>query len=211
MSFLCWFIIYNFIFWIFSLTLHVKYKYVSIKNWIYILYIMHWCPLSHKYEQLLLSPHFQNPYFFRVKSTFELVVIKSIIKIIFISSSPFALLVINVKILSNFQKQWCTFVRKKRGLKKIRTIHSWGLSVLNMQKHFWFVSNFEHINFAINGKYSTNFYGNSNYHVSLVIFQTYKNVVLRSVHSLRWLLWLCFYPLWFFSIFYCKLYELYKP
>jgi hypothetical protein len=27
-----------------------------------------------------------------------------------------------------------------------------------------------------------------------VIFQTYKNVVLKSVHSLGWLLWLCFYP-----------------
>jgi hypothetical protein len=137
-------------------------------------------------------------------------VLKSITKIIFISSSPFSLLIINVKILSNFQKQWCTFARKKC-LKKIRTIYSWGLSVLNMQKHFQFVSNFEHIKFAINGKYSTNFYCNPNYHVSLMIFQTYENVVLRSVHSLRWLLWLCFYPLWFFSIFYCKLYELYKP
>jgi hypothetical protein len=27
-----------------------------------------------------------------------------------------------------------------------------------------------------------------------VIFQTYKNAVLRNVHSLGWLLWLCFYP-----------------
>jgi hypothetical protein len=26
-----------------------------------------------------------------------------------------------------------------------------------------------------------------------VIFQTYKNTILRSVHSLGWLLWLCFY------------------
>jgi hypothetical protein len=25
-----------------------------------------------------------------------------------------------------------------------------GLSALNMQKHFWFVSNFEHVNFPIN-------------------------------------------------------------
>jgi hypothetical protein len=103
-------------------------------------------------------------------------VIKLIIKIIF-SSSPFALLVINVKILSNFQKPWCTFVRTKRGLKKISFKHSWSFNVLNMQKHFRFVSSFEHINFVINGKYSTNFYGNPNYHVSLMIFQTYKNVV----------------------------------
>jgi hypothetical protein len=26
-----------------------------------------------------------------------------------------------------------------------------------------------------------------------MIFQTYKNVFLRNVHSLGWLLWLCFY------------------
>jgi hypothetical protein len=31
---------------------------------------------------------------------------------------------------------------------------SWGLSALNMQKHFWIVSSCEHVNFAINGKYS---------------------------------------------------------
>jgi hypothetical protein len=46
-----------------------------------------------------------------------------------------------------------------------------------MQKHFWFVSNFEHVNFAINEKYSKNNNENSNYYASLVIFQTYKNVV----------------------------------
>jgi hypothetical protein len=27
-----------------------------------------------------------------------------------------------------------------------------------------------------------------------VIFQTYKNAILKSVHSLGWLHWLCFYP-----------------
>jgi hypothetical protein len=48
----------------------------------------------------------------------------------FINSSPFALLIINAKILSNFQKEWCTFGRKMTFAKKQ------GLSVLNMQKHF---------------------------------------------------------------------------
>jgi hypothetical protein len=38
------------------------------------------------------------------------------------------------------------------------------------------------INFAINGKYSKNFYANPNYYASIVMFQTYNNVVLRSVH-----------------------------
>jgi hypothetical protein len=50
------------------------------------------------------------------------------------------------------------------------------------------VSSFEHVNFAINGKHSKNIYENPNYYVSLVIFQTYKNAILRNVHSLGWLL-----------------------
>jgi len=105
----------------------------------------------------------------------------------FHSSSPFALLIINVKILSNFEKEWCTFGRK-RLFEKTRIIHFQGLSVLNMQKKNLFVSSFEHVNFSINGKYSKIFYDNPNYYASLVIFQTYKNIVLRSVHSLGWLL-----------------------
>jgi hypothetical protein len=96
--------------------------------------------------------------------------------------------------LSNFQKEWWTFGRKKGCLKEIKIVHFWSLSALNMQKHFLFVSSFEHVNFAINEKYSKNNYDNPNYYASLVIFQTYKNIVLRNVHSLEWLLWLCFYP-----------------
>jgi hypothetical protein len=49
-----------------------------------------------------------------------------------------------------------------------------------MQKHFLFVSSFEHVNFTINEKYSQKLYDNPNYYASLVIFQTYKNVV--SIH-----------------------------
>jgi hypothetical protein len=40
-------------------------------------------------------------------------VFKWVIKTIFINSSSFAFLLINVKILSNFQKEWCTISRKK--------------------------------------------------------------------------------------------------
>jgi hypothetical protein len=50
------------------------------------------------------------------------------------------------------------------------------------------VSSFEHVNFEINGNYSKNIYDNPNYYVSLVIFQTYKNAVLKNVHSFGWLL-----------------------
>jgi hypothetical protein len=39
-------------------------------------------------------------------------VLKWVIKIFFINWSPFALLIINAKILSNFQNEWCTFDRK---------------------------------------------------------------------------------------------------
>jgi hypothetical protein len=49
------------------------------------------------------------------------------------------------------------------------------------------VSSFEHINFAFNEKYSKNFYDNPKYYISLVIFQTYKNAILKTVHSLGWL------------------------
>jgi hypothetical protein len=57
-----------------------------------------------------------------------------------------------------------------------------------MQKRIWFVLSFEHVNFAINGKYS-------NYYALFVIFQTCKYVILRNVDSFEWLLWLCFYPM----------------
>ncbi len=99
------------------------------------------------------SNHIFKIHNFQGQNIFEPNVLKLVIKINFISLSPFALL-INVKILSNFQKEWCIFDRKKRCLNKTRTVHSQGLNVLNMQICFLFVSNFEHVNFAINEKYS---------------------------------------------------------
>jgi hypothetical protein len=47
-------------------------------------------------------------------------VLKWVKKIIFINSSPFALLIINVKILSNLKKKWCTFGKEKGHLKKTK-------------------------------------------------------------------------------------------
>jgi hypothetical protein len=55
-------------------------------------------------------------------------------------------------------------------------------------KYFLFVSSFEHVNFAINRIYSKKHYDNPNYCASLIIFQTYKNVVSKNVHSLGWIL-----------------------
>jgi hypothetical protein len=53
------------------------------------------------------------------------------------------------------------------------------------------VSSFEHVNFAINGKYFRKDYDNPNYYASLLIFQTYKNTIIikgatqMSGHSLK--------------------------
>ncbi len=74
---------------------------------------MHLCLLSHIYEQFLLKPTLSKSMILRVKNIFEPNVLKEVIKIIFISSSPFSLLIINVNILSNLKKEWCTFGRKK--------------------------------------------------------------------------------------------------
>jgi len=92
-----------------------------------------------------------------------------------------------------FKRNGAHLVERKTFEKKTKTIHFWGLSVLNMWKHFWFVSNFEHIIFAMNEKYFQKNYDNVNYHASLVIFQTYKNAILKNVHPFGWPLWLCFY------------------
>jgi hypothetical protein len=92
-----------------------------------------------------------------------------------------------LKSSSIFKRNGAHLVKKLR-LKKTRIIHFQSLSSLNMQKHFLFVLNFEHVNFAINGKYSQKNYGNPNYYASLAIFQTYKNAISKSVYSLGWLL-----------------------
>ncbi len=71
---------------------------------------------------------------FKVKSTFETNVLKWVIKTIFINSNPFSLLIIKIKILFTFQKEWCTFGRKKDVWKKQ------GLSILKVWV-FWICKN----------------------------------------------------------------------
>jgi len=131
---------------------------------------------------------------FNVKNTFEPNVLKWIIKTIFIDPSCIALLIIYVKIIFNFQKEWCTFGRKKEHLKKTRNVHSDIWMFWACKNIFKFVSSFEHVKFAVNGKYSQKIYENPNYYIFLVIFQTYKNAILKNVHSPKWFLWLWFYP-----------------
>jgi hypothetical protein len=73
-----------------------------------------------------------------------------------------------------FKRNGTHLVENKYVYKNIKIIHSWGLSALNMQKHFLFVSNYEYVNFAINKKYFKSIYRNPNYYASLVIFQIQK-------------------------------------
>jgi len=63
---------------------------------------------------------------------------------------------------------------KKTSLEKTKIVHSRNLNVLNMQKHFWFVSNFEHVNFVNNEKHFQKKNGNPNYYASFMIYQKTK-------------------------------------
>jgi hypothetical protein len=74
-------------------------------------------PLSHIYEQFLLKPHFQI-HNFQGQKHFWTKCAKMGYKKKFISSSLFVFLIVNVKILFNFQKEWCTFGRKKKNVWK---------------------------------------------------------------------------------------------
>ncbi len=55
------------------------------------------------------KPHPQNFIIFKAKSMFEPNTFKCAIKINFTISIPFFLLIVNVKIQSNFEKEWCIF------------------------------------------------------------------------------------------------------
>ncbi len=82
---------------------------------IHVLYHIKWI--------MFVKGTFSKSIIFKAKSTFEPNVFKLNIKNKFITSNPFSLLIINVKILFNFQNEWCTFDRKKGCLKKIRILH----------------------------------------------------------------------------------------
>ncbi len=79
---------------------------------------------------------FSKSIVFKVNNTFEPNVLKLVIKMVFINSNLFSFLIINVKILSNFQKEWCTFGRKKKCLKKTRTVHFQSLNPLTCKNTF---------------------------------------------------------------------------
>jgi hypothetical protein len=98
-----------------------------------------------------------------------------------------------LKSSSIFKRNGAHLVEKKDVWKKW-TIHSQYLNVLNTLKKNLCVKLWACKLCEFNGKYSKKNYDNPNYFVSLMIFQTCKNTILRSVHSLGWLVWLWFYP-----------------
>ncbi len=57
---------------------------------------MHPNPLSHKYEQFLLTSHFQKSILFKAKNMFEPNVFKLVIKQILINLNSFALPIVNI-------------------------------------------------------------------------------------------------------------------
>jgi hypothetical protein len=85
-----------------------------------------------------------------------------------------------------FKRNDAHLVEKKDVLEKKKDCPFSRFECFEQAIFFGFVSSFEHVNFAINRNYFKKHYENPNYYVSLVIFQTYKNAVLKSVHSLGW-------------------------
>jgi hypothetical protein len=74
---------------------------------------------------------------------FESKVLKCVVKMNSPISTPFALFIINTRILSNFWNEWSIFEKEKGHLKKIKIIHPKVLNVLLLLKHHQFASNFE--------------------------------------------------------------------
>jgi hypothetical protein len=144
-------------------------------------------------NNFLLKPHFKI-HNFHVKNIFEPNVFKWVIKNNFINSNLFSLLIINVKNPFQFSKGIMHIWFLKKDVWKKHKLSIFEVSMLWTCNFFLFVSSFENVNFAINKIYFNKNYDNLNYYASIVIFQIYKNVVLRNVHSLGWLLGLWFYP-----------------
>jgi hypothetical protein len=68
-----------------------------------------------------------------------------------------------LKSSSIFKRNDANLVEKNDVWKKTKNVHSQIFNALNMQKKNWFVLILEHINFAINEKYSKKYYDDSNY------------------------------------------------
>jgi hypothetical protein len=105
-----------------------------------------------------------------------------------------ALFHINTNICLNFENEWSTFDMQTWHLKLKSNVHSRVLNPFHKPKDFRFAWNFIHLTYESNGTYCKKYISNPNYYVPMVIGQSCKNVILRNVHPLGWLLWMWFYP-----------------
>ncbi len=94
---------------------------------------MYSCFLSYNYEHFFFEATFSKSIIFKVKSTFEPNVFKTVIKQILINSSPFALLVMNVKCFPISKRNGAHLVEKKKMFEKKRIVHFRSLNASNMQ------------------------------------------------------------------------------
>jgi hypothetical protein len=91
---------------------------------------------------------------FKAKNTFETNMFKYVLNwILSIPSVLIYFIIINVKILSNFEKEWCIVDKEKNTFDKKKTIvHShFELAKMTFKTSCQFASNFEQWNFISNG------------------------------------------------------------
>jgi hypothetical protein len=117
---------------------------------------------------------------FRVENTFETNMFKCVFKWNLSISSVFAFIIINVKTLFNFEKEWCTFDKEKRYFKKIPSYDSCLEHAKGLLKHHQFTTSFDQWNFINNGTLKWKKNENPIYYAPLVIFQRYKIIILNS-------------------------------
>jgi hypothetical protein len=130
MAFLCWYIFLCFAFFIPILQVHC-----AMYNF-FLLHLLHYA--SKLWITLKWITFVENTFskfiIFKIKNLFETNVFKCVLKWISPTSSAFVFLIMNIKIHSNLENEWCTFDNEKGCLKKI--------IILNMQKDSWNIINF---------------------------------------------------------------------
>jgi len=120
---------------------------------------------------------------FKAKSMFETNMFKCVLKWILSISSAFSFILITTKIISNFEKEWCTFDKEKWHLKRKTIVHNCFEHKKGLLKHHQFASSFEQWNFISNETLKRKAIENPIYYAPLVNFQRYEITIL-SAHTL---------------------------
>jgi len=99
-------------------------------------------------------------------------------KIKFTNFKWFFFIIINVKTLFNFEKEWYTFDKEKECLKKKPSCDHYLEYAKGLSKHYQFASIFDQWNFINNGILKGKENENLIFYAPLVIFQKYKITIL---------------------------------